>query len=103
MTLDGLHDRLFGDFFRLNGQLGPWAAMVQAVGIDPNQLSFAFVAFGLGLIGASCGLWLRRPWGHVSSLVICALCLLYLGVGTPLAVLCLIWLLLPATRAYLVP
>ena len=103
MTFDGLHNRLFGDYFRLNGQLGPWAALVRAAGLDPNRLAFTFVAFGLGLIGASCGLFLRRPWGHVSSVVICACCLLYLGVGTPLAVLCLVWLLLPPTRAYLVP
>ncbi len=103
MTLDGLYDRLFGDYIRLYGQLGPWADLARAAGLDPNQLAFAFVAFGLGLIGASCGMFLRRPWGYVASLVLSAVCLLYLGLGTALAVLCVAALLLPPTRAYLVP
>ena len=103
MTLDGLRDRLFGDYTRFNGQLGPWAGLAQAAGLDPNQLSFAFVAFGLSLIGASFGLYLRRRWGYAASLVLSAACLLYLGFGTPLAVLCLLCLLVRPTRAYLVP
>ena len=103
MTFDGLHSRLFGDYVRLNGQLGPWIGLARAVGLEPNQLAFTFVAFGLGLIGASFGTFLRRPWGYAASLAICAACLLYLGFGTPLAALCLLWLLLPPTRAYIDP
>jgi len=101
MTFDGLYDRLFGDYIRINGQLGPWTTLAQAAGLAPNQLAFTFVAFGLGLIGASFGTYLRRSWGYAASLVICALCLLYLGLGTPLAALCLLWLLLPPTRAFM--
>jgi hypothetical protein len=103
MAFDGLHNRLFGDYVRINGQLGPWVGLVRAVGLEPNQLGFTFVAFGLGLIGGSFGVYLRRPWGYAASLVICAACLLYLGFGTPLAVLCLLWLVLRPTRAYLDP
>jgi hypothetical protein len=103
MTFDGLHDRLFGDYVRINGQLGPWTGLARAAGLEPNQLAFAFVAFGLGLIGASFGVFLRRPWGYAASLVITAACLLYLGFGTPMAMLCLVFLLLRPTRAYLVP
>lgn len=103
MAFDGLHSRMFGDYVRINGQLGPWAGLVRAAGLDPNQLAFTFVAVGLGLIGASFGLYLRRPWGYAASLVLTAVCLLYLGFGTPVAVLCLVWLLLRPTRAYIVP
>ena len=103
MTFDGLHSRVFGDYLRLNGQLGPWVGLVRSVGMAPNQLAFTFVAFGLGLIGASFGLYLRRPWGYAASVLISAACLLYLGFGTPIAVLCLLWLLLPSTRAYILP
>ena len=103
MAFDGLHNRIFGDYVRINGQLGPWAGLVQAVGVEPNQLAFTLVAFGLGLIGASFGVYLRRPWGYAASVVISAVCLLYVGFGTPLAALCLLWLLLPSTRAYLDP
>ena len=103
MTFDGLHNRLFGDYVRINGQLGPWANLAQAAGVDPNQLAFTFVAFGLGLIGASFGVYLRRPWGYAASLVIVAACLLYVGFGTPVALVCLVCLLLPPTRAYFTP
>jgi hypothetical protein len=103
MTLDGLHARLFGDFFRLNGQLGPWEGLARAAGVQPLQLAFTFVAVGLSLLGASFGLYFRRRWGYVTSAMIAAVCLLYLGFGTPLAILCLVWLLLPPTRAYLIP
>jgi hypothetical protein len=103
MTLDGLRNRLFGDYVRINGQLGPWAGLARAAGVDPNQLAFTFVAVGLGLIGGSFGLFLRRPWGYAASVALSAVCLLYLGFGTPVAVLCLVWLLLRPTRAYLVP
>ena len=103
MALDGLHNRLFGDYIRINGQLGPWVGLAHVVGVDPNHLAFTFVAFGLGLIGASFGLYLRRHWGYGASLLISAVCLLYLGFGTPLALLCLVWLLLRPTRAYLTP
>jgi len=103
MTFDGLHSRLFGDFVRLNGQLGPWEGLARAVGLEPSQLAFTFVAFGLALIGGSFGVYLRRPWGYAASVAISAVCLLYLGFGTPMAVLCLLWLLLPPTRAYLIP
>ena len=103
MTFDGLHSRLFGDFVRLNGQLGPWTSLARAAGLEPNQLAFTFVAFGLSLIGASFGTFLRRPWGYSASVIICTACLLYLGIGTPLAALCLLWLLLPPTRAYIDP
>jgi hypothetical protein len=103
LALDGLRQRLWGDYFRINGQLGPWADLSRAVGIDPFSLSFTFVAFGLGLIGATFGLFLRRRWGYYTSLVLLACALLYLGFGTPVAVLCIILLLLPPTRAYLIP
>ena len=103
MALDGLRQRLFGDYFRIDGQLGPWADLARAVGIDPFNLSFTFVAFGLGLIGATFGLFLRRRWGYYTSLFLLAPTLLYLGFGTPVAVACIILLLLPPTRAYLNP
>ena len=103
LAADGLNQRLFGDYFRINGQLGPWADLARAVGVDPFSLSFSFVAFGLGLIGATFGLFLRRHWGYYTSLLLTACLLLYLGFGTPVALACVILLLLRPTRAYLVP
>ncbi|MEP7358844.1 MAG: hypothetical protein ABI847_16465 [Anaerolineales bacterium] len=103
LGFDGLHQRLFGDYIRIGGQLGPWAGLARTVGVDPFSLSFAFVAFGLGLIGATFGVFLRRRWGFYTSLLFLACMLLYLGFGMPVAAVCIILLLLPATRAYLDP
>jgi hypothetical protein len=103
MAFDGLHQRLFGDYVRIGGQLGPWAGLAQALGVDPQRLGLTFVAVGLGLIGASFGVYLRRRWGYVSALLLAAVCLLYLGFGTPVALLSLIFLLLKPTRAYIAP
>jgi hypothetical protein len=100
MALDGLHQRLFGDYLRLGGRLGPWADLALALGVDPQRLGLTFVAVGLGLIGASFGVYLRRRWGYVSALLLSAVCLLYLGFGSPVALVCLILLLLKPTRTY---
>jgi hypothetical protein len=103
MAFDGLHQRMFGDYFRPNGQLGPWASLAQAAGVDPSRLGLTFVAVGLGLIGASFGVYLRRRWGYAAGLLLSAASLLYLGFGTPVALLCIVCLLPRPTRAYLVP
>ncbi len=102
MALDGLHERLWGDFVRLNGQLGPWALLPQALGIAPQRLGMTFVALGLALIGASFGVIFRRRWGYNAALATAAISLLYLGLGTPIALACLVLLLLKPTRAYIV-
>ena len=100
LAFDGLHQRLFGDYVRLGGQLGPWADLASALGIDPRRLGMTFVALGLAGVGASFGVVLRRRWGYNAALITSALCLLYVGFGLPVALACLILLLLPVTRAY---
>ena len=100
MALDGVHQRLLGDYVRIGGQLGPWAALVSALGIDPQSLGFFFVFLGLAFIAASFGVYLRRRWGYNIGLAISSLSLFYLGFGTPVALICLVLLLLKPTRAY---
>ncbi|MGH2522927.1 MAG: hypothetical protein ACRDH2_10530 [Anaerolineales bacterium] len=100
LAFDGLHQRLFGDYVRIDGQLGPWAVLVRAVGVDPLSLGWFFIVLGLALIAASFGLYLRRRWGYYVGLGASALGLLYLGFGTPVALICLALLLLKPTRNY---
>ena len=100
LAYDGLHQRLWGDYVRIEGQLGPWADLAVALGIDPQRLGMTFVALGLASVGATFGVVLRRRWGYTAALVTSALGLLYLGFGLPVALACLVLLLLPATRAY---
>jgi hypothetical protein len=101
LLYDGLHARLWGDFTRINGQLGPWAGLARAAGIDPQQLALLFVALGSALLGASFGVMFRRRWGYYSALLLSAALVLYLGFGTPVALVCLVLLLLPASRRHI--
>lgn len=98
---DGLHQRLFGDYIRLDGQLGPWAALVSAVGAQPQDLGWAFVMLGFSFIAASFGVYLRQRWAHTIGTAASLISLLYVGLGTPVAVLCLLMLWLKPTRAHL--
>lgn len=101
LLYDGLHQRLWGDYTRFNGQLGPWADLLQSAGLDPQRFALIFVALGSGLLGASFGVVLRRPWGYYSALALSAVALLYLGLGTPIGLACLLLLLLPASRRHI--
>jgi len=101
LLYDGLHQRLWGDYTRINGQLGPWADLVRAVGLDPQRMALVFIALGGGLLGASFGVLLQRRWGYLTALVLSALALLYLGFGTPVALICLALLALPPSRRYI--
>jgi len=100
LAFDGLRHRLFGDYARIQGQLGPWAALVSALGLNPHQLDWFFIVLGLSLIAASFGIYLRRRWGYNVGLGLSAIGLLYLGFGTPVALICLVLLLLKPTRVY---
>ena len=101
LLYDGLRQRLFGDYTRLGGQLGPWADLARAVGLAPGQLALVFVALGGGLLGASFGVLKRRAWGYYTAVVLAAVALLYLGWGTPIALASLVLLLLPPSRRFI--
>lgn len=103
LAIDGLRQRLLGDYFRIDGQLGPWAALAAAAGVAPPRLALTFIAVGLGLVGASFGVYLRRRWGYAAAIGLSSVSLLYLGFGTPVALAGLILLLLKPTRDYSVP
>jgi hypothetical protein len=101
LVYDGLHQRLLGDFVRLGGELGPWAGLAEAVGLDPVRLSLPFIAVGFGLISASFGVYWRRRWGYGAALALSALALLYVGFGLPVALLSLVLLVLTPSRRYM--
>jgi hypothetical protein len=102
---DGLHALVTGDFVTPKtgpyaGQLGPWAAVFEAVGIPPRSEAVAvgFVAYGsvyLGFLGA---FLVRRRFGWLGLLACAILGLVYLVVGTVLNALILAMLWLPSVR-----
>ncbi len=100
LIFDGLHQRITGDYVRVGGQLGPWAGLVSAVGLNPVELAWPFVVVGNALIVSGVMLTQRRRWAYQVALLGSGLLLLYLGPGTLLALVALTLLLLKPTRAY---
>jgi len=82
MIIDAIHRFVVGDFFRLGGQLGPWAVLVGAVGIDPLAMGPVFLVIGVAQVAAASLLLLRRPWGDVLVLAFAIGTLWYLLFGT---------------------
>lgn len=89
MAFDGLRALILGDYVTAAqgpyaGQLGPWAALLGALGIDPRSLAVKLLLAGLGIT------WLASALGHAAglrwaawALLICAACCLwYLPFGT---------------------
>lgn len=92
MVFDGTRALTVGDYVTPSegehaGQLGPWASVVSAVGIEPRStgMKIAFVAFGSLWLIATVLFVLRVPgavWGMLAAAV---LSLWYLPVGTVLS------------------
>src|SRR3989442_8608265 len=82
LVIDAIHRFVVGDFLRIGGQLGPWAVLVGAVGIDPLAMGPVFLVIGVAQVAAASLLLLRRPWGDVLVLAFAIGTLWYLPFGT---------------------
>lgn len=107
LAFDGGRALLVGDYVTATsgqyaGQLGPWAKVVSAVGIEPRSTLMKSIHLVLGLVwlGITICFVLRLPWAW-SAMVLCAvLGLWYLPFGTLLSVIQIVLLFLPATRGF---
>ena len=99
MVFDGLRCLILGDYVRVNGQLGPWEAPLVARGIDPKSFAGVFVVAGIVWIACAVGLVVRRRHWWISAIVLSVITLPYCCIGTAVAALTLVCLLLPRTRA----
>lgn len=105
LAFDGAHALVVGDYVtpssgRHAGQLGPWARVVAAVGIEPRSTLMKSIHLGLGaawLVVMVC-FALGLPWAWWGMLVCAVLGLWYLPFGTVLSLLQIVLLLLPAVR-----
>jgi hypothetical protein len=103
LAFDGGRALVLGDYVtpqsgQYAGQLGPWAKVVTAIGIEPRSTLMKSIHFALGLawiVMAIC-FALRLPWAWSGMLVCAVLGLWYLPFGTILSVTQIILLLLPA-------
>ncbi len=82
LVIDAIHRFVVGDFLRIGGQLGPWAVLVDAVGIDPLAMGPVFLVIGVAQVAAATLLLLRCPRGNLLMLAFAVGTLWYLIFGT---------------------
>jgi hypothetical protein len=89
MTFDGLRALVAGDYVTPKegpyaGRLGPWASLVQAIGIPPRAtgMKLAFVLFGALGLAAVAGALLRSPTANTLLVAAALATLWYLPIGT---------------------
>jgi hypothetical protein len=100
-VLDGSHALLTGNYISAQrgphaGQLGPWAKLVLAAGLDPNSTIFqiALIAYGILWLVAIAGFVFRARWAHGAVLTAALGSLWYLPIGSLLSAIQIVLLLL---------
>lgn len=89
MAFDGARALWVGDYVtprtgQFAGQLGPWAGLVEAVGIEPRStgMKCVFVAYGLAYVAAAAALVAGVGWARSATGALAVLGLWYLPFGT---------------------
>jgi len=105
MLFDGTRALVVGDYVTPSsgeyaGQLGPWADLVSAVGIEPRStgMKVFFIAYGLIWLLATLAFARRVPRSWWAMVLLAAGSLWYLVIGTVASVLQLLVLLVPSVR-----
>jgi len=99
MLLDGLRAFIRGDYLTPKsgayaGQLGPWAALLQRMGIAPRSalVKGLHLAVGAAWLVSAAGLWLDATWWRTGMAGAALVSLWYLPFGTLGALI--VWALL---------
>lgn len=106
MVFDGSRALIVGDYVtpasgEYTGQLGPWANLVEAVGIEPRStlMKSIFVVYGLITSVITICLVLNLPRARAALIVMCILGLWYLPFGTITGLIVLFLLLTGRKRS----
>jgi hypothetical protein len=106
LAFDGTRALITGDYVTAEspegpGQLGPWATLVAAVGIDPRStlMKGIHVGLGLGFLATTACFASGMPWGRTGMILCAVLTLWYLPLGTLLSLIQIVILFFPALRA----
>lgn len=95
MVVDGARALVVGDYFTVEGELGPWAPFADALGLGARSLAMKvlFVVYGALWIGAL-ALWLagRATWRLMLGFAIGSLWYLVIGTIFALAQIALLFL-----------
>ena len=106
MVFDGTRAMIVGDYVtpqtgEYAGQLGPWANLVQAIGLDPRsiEMKLIFVIQGITTLTIVVCYLMNKPWARRALLAAMLLGLWYLPIGTLINLMALILLLLTRSQA----
>ena len=105
LTFDGCRALVIGDYVTPRsgayaGQLGPWAKLVSAVGLDPRStgVKATHVLLGIAWLVGATAFAIRAPWAWTGLMACAVLSLWYLPFGTLIAVVQIVLLFTPALR-----
>lgn len=94
MALDGIRALIVGDYItpssgRLAGQLGPWSAIVSAIGLPPRStlMKGIFAAYGVAWLVVILAYALGARWGWRAMVLAAVLSLWYVPLGTVISLL----------------
>jgi len=89
MALDGIRALIVGDYItpgrgRFAGQIGPWSAVVSAIGIAPRStlMKGIFAAYGLAWLAVIVAYLAGARWAWRAMLLAAVFSLWYLPLGT---------------------
>lgn len=105
MAFDGIRALTTGDYLtpqsgEYAGQLGPWAKLVKAIGIEPRSsvMKSIFVVLGILGIAAAVCFALKISWAWWAVLSVSILGLWYLPFGTIIGLIIILLLFLSPLR-----
>ena len=106
MLFDGVRALVVGDYVTPKsgphaGQLGPWAKLVAAIGLEPRStaMKWIFVAYGVLWLVITVAFALGLPWARLGIFVAAMATLWYLIPGAAISVLVIGLLLVPGVRS----
>lgn len=100
MAFDGGRALLVGDYVTVDGELGPWADLVEAAGIDPRSSAMKafFLGYGVAWLVVAATHARGVGWTRAAMAVAAAGSLWYLVFGTVASALQLVLLALSRLR-----
>jgi hypothetical protein len=101
MTFEGLHLRLYEQTLSLFGAVNGFWRVLAALNLEPQDAAWSLIVLGTAWAGIVCALLIRQGWSRRMGWILGSICLLFLGPGTVLAAVVLIFINLPSTRIWL--
>ena len=96
MAFDGIRALIVGEYITpRSGELGPWSAIVSAVGITPHStlMKSIFAGYGLTWLGIIAAYVVRARWAWWAMVLAALFSLWYLPAGTSFGLLIIALLL----------